>query len=604
MRQIELLAARVILLCLTATLLVGSALAVSSINVVTPVNVPEHEEDPLSHHTGADIDMGGYNAQNAGYWYGTCSNADEAYHAQYATNADNAYNAYSSQYAYRSTYVDNEADPVYESEKGGLVPYTGATTDIDLGTKNLTTTGRIKTRWLQTGNSPPPDYGYYDLTAANILASSISVTAGTSFGGGYIYGGGDGNFEIRSWNGTATFRTYKLTPFSGRTLIGDNTHALPTDDGTSTLQVNGNVKTYGNLVTTGTINGGNLVTTGTINGLTPSTFLTTNTYIQPANAFSGTTANIPGIFNILYTGDKRFIINQTGFLNPDSTKLFDNDFETWGQNRIANGTSATITIDLTKEMGVNGKSYSGGSVYVSFYYTWIANITSARFYSNYYHTWYNVTPAEMTISGNHNGLWKIPAPGGATYNTLIEINMSVAATAPDNASLVEIEYVPNRPTVTDSFPYINKFADDFTYKTLTFRQAVGNNSIILNAATGAVTAYSFVDLTPAWSKSNKDATTAIKNIKTKVVDGKVEVDHDSLDPFLRTEIPITRNVCVYGEKAKGQTCTEEVVGTRPGRILNNMVDTMAHSQQDLIARIEQLEAYICGKDKNAPGCMT
>jgi len=61
-----------------------------------------------------------------------------------------------------STYLTTETDPVFTawlatSPLSGLIPYTGATTDVNLGSKNFTTTGKITAGGFSLGTSPEED---------------------------------------------------------------------------------------------------------------------------------------------------------------------------------------------------------------------------------------------------------------------------------------------------------------------------------------------------------------------------------------------------------------------------------------------------------------
>lgn len=262
----------------------------------------------------------------------------------------------------------------YETGHGGLVPYTGATNDLDLGARNLTTTGSISGASLTTNN----------IQSSPTSALLITATGGTSAGGVSIWGGNvtsgnnnGGSIGLYPGNGFGTGAR-------GDIIIGTGSggiHPLKTATTSSILYYNtstGNV-TYG---------------TAPVSGAPAYGAATRIPYMN------GTSDGFSYSGNLIYNGTNLVI---TGGIQVSATSTFTNDIslQTGGALRVNDrpiilGTTSDSSI-FWESVGADLEIYSTGGI----------NLKSASDTSLYYN-------GASKLSTTNTG---VVIAGGITLNT-------------------------------------------------------------------------------------------------------------------------------------------------------------------------------------------
>jgi hypothetical protein len=194
------------------------------------------------------------------------------------------------------------------------------------------------------------------------------------------------------------------------------------------------------------------------------------------NAFGDNNMFVTELNNYLFSGNIRFNISQTGFTNFNAAKLFNGGYDdSGGATLVTAGNTGIITIDLTKDNGVNGVVYSSGYLYVSFYHTYIPASVSARMMDRD-GVWYSFTNPTNVSNNSSYAVWRLQSPG-RNYMTTIEITINAQSAV--DTWVNEIDLHLTRPSVTP-YPILDKFTPQNLYYTTTWKNSLNASSIALN----------------------------------------------------------------------------------------------------------------------------
>lgn len=160
--------------------------------------------------------------------------------------------------------------------------------------------------------------------------------------------------------------------------------------------------------------------------------ITRNTYLMPNNGFSGDSSfGISYLNNALYSADKRFVVESTGF-SGGTDQLFDGNYE--GGLTLAQGQTGTLTISNNGNNIIDGYPY--GDIILSFYYNNIPESASVEVYCNYEPHGIGWKTLDLkSIEGSQKGIYKFT---NGFFN-ITQVRVTVTAKADISTSLVEVD---------------------------------------------------------------------------------------------------------------------------------------------------------------------
>lgn len=160
--------------------------------------------------------------------------------------------------------------------------------------------------------------------------------------------------------------------------------------------------------------------------------ITRNTYLMPNNDFSTDSSfGISYLNNALYSADKRFIVETTGF-SGGTDQLFDGNYE--GGLTLAQGQTGTLTISNNGNNIIDGYPY--GDIILSFYYNNVPESASVEVYCNYEPHGIGWKTLDLkSIEGSQKGIYKFT---NGFFN-ITQVRVTVTAKADISTSLVEVD---------------------------------------------------------------------------------------------------------------------------------------------------------------------
>lgn len=179
--------------------------------------------------------------------------------------------------------------------------------------------------------------------------------------------------------------------------------------------------------------------------------------------------------NVLYSGDKRFLVSATGVTPVGATTaevLFDGSYDQYNYQILAGGT-AVITIDFTGNGG-SSFGYPGGKVIANFYGQGNPGSITGRIQRND-DVWFDITDwTNISIIPGYY-VWQGTTPGNWNYCKKMEL--TITNNYPTNAlGIAEIEWVLSRPSYEPGL--VMKSSVNTLWKDLNFR---GTPNSTLNA---------------------------------------------------------------------------------------------------------------------------
>jgi len=212
-----------------------------------------------------------------------------------------------------------------------------------------------------------------------------------------------------------------------------------------------------------------------------------NDYVMSTNTFGGRKIFNARLENSLYLAHKRFSVSGNFYLKSDDSLvgaisatnlsyLFDGDGEVALQ--IPQGQYAVVTINPNSG---NFPGYPYGYLYVGHYYNYFTESVSVRVYCNYAPHgigWHSLTFSDYT----RGATWLIQRAYQQYYN-ISSIEFTLRATDvgsnPGYSWVNGIDWVVERtqPSIHD-MPYFSKYADEVSYKNLSFKLTSAGNDLV------------------------------------------------------------------------------------------------------------------------------
>ena len=163
--------------------------------------------------------------------------------------------------------------------------------------------------------------------------------------------------------------------------------------------------------------------------------------------------------NLLYKANRRHTVTCTGFTQVDADRMFKLDYES--QSRIAAGQTATVLIELSKEL-----VYSEGNIVVSFYYIDIPENVTVEIYTRNYSSEYSWHTIERSLQFHTNKHYYFAYNNtdaqrvfyNDVYFNCTKIRVTITAKSSAAASLSQIAFYGTRMTLAES-PFITKYLD-------------------------------------------------------------------------------------------------------------------------------------------------
>jgi hypothetical protein len=182
------------------------------------------------------------------------------------------------------------------------------------------------------------------------------------------------------------------------------------------------------------------------------------------------------IDNVLYSAADRFEVFRDGVAwntNCLFALNYDNNCDV-----IPTSTSRTYSIVLnTKGNGSSGITYTEGNVYLSFYYVYIPASVSGRVrFQN--GNWVNMSGWTNVSNNASLAVWRGNVPGG---NYMVEIEITITASASINTWFAQWEYVMGRPGQYE-LGIINKAQDNSLWRNMYFRDSSNNVQVSIGAS--------------------------------------------------------------------------------------------------------------------------
>jgi hypothetical protein len=182
------------------------------------------------------------------------------------------------------------------------------------------------------------------------------------------------------------------------------------------------------------------------------------------------------IDNVLYSAADRFEVFKDGVAwntNCLFALNYDNNCDV-----IPTSTSRTYSIVLnTKGNGSSGITYTEGNVYLSFYYVYIPASVSGRVrFQN--GTWVDMSGWTNVANNVSYAVWRGNVPGG---NYMVEIEITITASASINTWFAQWEYVMGRPGQYE-LGIINKAQDNSLWRNMYFRDSSNNVQVSIGAS--------------------------------------------------------------------------------------------------------------------------
>ena len=184
-------------------------------------------------------------------------------------------------------------------------------------------------------------------------------------------------------------------------------------------------------------------------------YLQKSDMLMPTNNFdtAGQLA-INYLNNAIYAGSERFTINNAGgWKRFKASALFDGSYD-GDFNVVSAGESASITISNNGSNIISGFPY--GTIFLSFYYTYIPESATVEVYCNYDAQGIGWKTLPRTIvRGNLNGVWGYKND----YYDITKVRITITASSLTDAFLQEIDWFLTRGSLSN-LPVVTKFGID------------------------------------------------------------------------------------------------------------------------------------------------
>jgi hypothetical protein len=487
----------------------------------------------------------------------------------------------------------------------GLVPYTGATADVDLGTRNLSS------GWLFSNGNGGSNSGTINLKIGNTIQTTSGYnTIGAASGQQFVFA----SVVTGSYNKIAYLNLSALTDSTVRTF------ALP--DVSGTIALTSNLSAYVPATRTITIN-------GTAYNLSEDRAWT----ITTASAYTLPTASATVLGGIKV--GTNLSIDANGVLSSTDTNTTYSAFT--GATALANGTAGLVVAPLI----ANRAQYLKGDG------TWGTPPDTDTTYAVFTRTAAGLAPASGGTSGTtkylrEDGTWAVPPDTDTDTNTWDANSKTVAGyvSAPGAAAhkvwKTDASGNPgwrdDADTDTNTVTQIRREDADgstsaTTYRTGDIRLRQGSNVTITEVSAGIFQiASSYVDTNTTYSAgagltlsgttfsvtktitaAQTADTIALRNGDGQLVaTGFYQASSRSLktniNPFTKSALDIIRDVTVVSFNYKTDIInkhvgfiaedTPEELSTRHKNVMdsNNTIGVLLKAVQELEARIKQLES--------------
>ena len=240
--------------------------------------------------------------------------------------------------------------------------------------------------------------------------------------------------------------------------------------------------------------------------------------LAPNNYFGSLKLFQPETTNILFAGDKRFTVTQTGCSTWNPARLFSNNYEHNNAARITASGTGVISIDLIAkgEYSVTGQTYPIGYVLINCYHTYIASSVSGRI-KDKDGNWHNMAYIGNISSYSGGAIYKLSLP--SNYY-MVEIELTINAPAGNDVWICEIEYHGLRPDGA-RFGAFNKYAAERLYYKTYWKDSTNTTKAYIDTAGNIKgTQYKVDALTGAsgsFTTSDGKTVTVTKGIITSIV---------------------------------------------------------------------------------------